>query len=404
MKVLHCLAQLPQNTGSGVYFSNVINGLEKRGFENYAMYGVQEPFNIEFHGNIKKYPVVFNSEELPFPIVGMSDEMPYPSTVYSEMTEDMYDKWLAAFRAKLLEIKGELKPDVIITHHLFILSSLVREIFPETFIIGVSHGTDIRQIKRNPWIKDKYIHHIQDIDLFFTIGPYDAEDIEKEFSIDKNRIKFMGGGFNQEVFYPGENRREGINLVFAGKICKSKGVYELAQALPIVGEKYPVTLDIIGDVSPEEERELRERSGNYPGLEIYNTLNQKEMADILRTCQVFLLPSYYEALGLIAIEALACRVRVVATEIDGLMYVLGDKVQESGVIEYVEMPRIYDLDKPVEEDIPDFVARLAEGIITQIERVQADEPVEEEVKDLIDCHSWDNITGEMAELLRTLKV
>ena len=93
-----------------------------------------------------------------------------------------------------------------------------------------------------------------------------------------------------------------------------------------------------------------------------------------------------------------------ATEIDGLMYVLGDKVQESGVIEYVEMPRIYDLDKPVEEDIPDFVARLAEGIITQIERVQADEPVEEEVKDLIDCHSWDNITGEMAELLRTLKV
>lgn len=87
MKILHCLAQLPMKTGSGIYYDTVINHLAERGHENAALYGVQEPFSVEL-SCVASFPVRFNTETLPFPIAGMSDEMPYPSTVYSEMTKN----------------------------------------------------------------------------------------------------------------------------------------------------------------------------------------------------------------------------------------------------------------------------------------------------------------------------
>ena len=81
MKILHCLAQLPSNTGSGVYYHTLVNGLEKRGHENALIYGIQEPFVADFSEEVKQYPVIFKTENLPFPIAGLSDEMPYESSV-----------------------------------------------------------------------------------------------------------------------------------------------------------------------------------------------------------------------------------------------------------------------------------------------------------------------------------
>ena len=82
------------------------------------------------------------------------------------------------------------------------------------------------------------------------------------------------------------------------------------------------------------------------------------------------MPSYYEGLGLVAIEALASGLYVVVTEIEAPMALLGDKINSSGVIKYVQPPRIYDTDKPLEEDLPAFKGRLKEAMLEQIEKVR----------------------------------
>ena len=79
MKILHTLAQLPTRTGSGVYFSNLVDGLEKKGMEQALVYAVQAPYAFDF--SQKTFPVAFQNDEIPFPIAGMSDEMPYHNTV-----------------------------------------------------------------------------------------------------------------------------------------------------------------------------------------------------------------------------------------------------------------------------------------------------------------------------------
>ena len=88
MKVLHVLAQLPIKTGSGVYFTNVIEGLkEYEGIDQACIYAVTADYNISILDSERQFEVFFESESLPFPIVGMSDIMPYPNTIYHEMTD-----------------------------------------------------------------------------------------------------------------------------------------------------------------------------------------------------------------------------------------------------------------------------------------------------------------------------
>lgn len=107
MKVLHVLAQLPLKTGSGVYFTNVIEGLkEYKNVEQASIYATTKEYDINILEKSKQYEVVFESDELPFSIVGMSDIMPYRNTLYSEMTEEMIVAWQNVFREKIIENKG----------------------------------------------------------------------------------------------------------------------------------------------------------------------------------------------------------------------------------------------------------------------------------------------------------
>ena len=81
MRILHVLTQLPAKTGSGVYFTNLIESFKEMGIENGAIYGSEEGLDLKVDAQYKN-EVIYNTKDLPFHICGMSDVMPYPSTVY----------------------------------------------------------------------------------------------------------------------------------------------------------------------------------------------------------------------------------------------------------------------------------------------------------------------------------
>lgn len=412
MKILHCLAQLPMKTGSGVYFTTLVEGMINKGHENAAVYGTQKPFseqslaqllNLSAENCIKEFPVEFLTDSLPFPIAGMSDIMPYNSTVYSQMTDTMLQAWIDRFKKTLIDVQKDFQPDVIITHHLFILTSLVKQLFPTTRIIGISHGTDIRQIKQNPWIKEKYLQQLDQLAFYFTVSPKDVKEIETIFNIPSNNIKSIGGGFNPAIF--NDQKRHHFDgtfrLVYAGKISDSKGVFELVKALPIILQRYPNTeLTLIGNATEEQKERLYRNAEYSTHLKLVNASSQLCMSRILKQNDIFILPSYYEALGLVAIEALACGLFAVTTEIEGLMKLLGEAIKTSGIIEYVKLPRIYDVDKAYEEDKPLFVQNLAQKVLLQMARVESGQDVYSGISEEIKKHSWASIIDGIEQVLQ----
>lgn len=403
MKILHVLAQLPSKTGSGVYFSNMIEEFKKYDHKQKALFACQDEYRWNVLDNKDQYAVAFKTEELPFPIVGMSNVMPYENTLYSSMDEEMIENWKTAFKKRLESAKKSFNPDVIFAHHLWILTSLVKDVFSDTKVIGVCHNTDLRQAKMNPQIKEKYVDRISELDYIFSASEEQKNEIVETYNTDINKIIAVGGGFNQEVFYFPEEKTYGdkIRIVFCGKIDPSKGIYELIEVYKSL-ELDDIALDIIGSPDKENKIKIIQAIKDEQNIRLYNVKDQIALGHTLREKDIFVMPSFYEGLGLMAIESLACGLYVVATEIEALMTLLGEEIEESGIIKYVPLPRIYDTDKPVKDDLPEFKKSLKKSLLCQINKVRNKEYKPREMEDKIKNFSWEGLVYKMNRIINNI--
>lgn len=400
MRILHVLAQLPIKTGSGVYFTNVIEGLKQFDVKQAAVYATTPEYNFNFVD--EKYEVEFQGEDISFPIVGMSDIMPYENTLYKNMTDDMMEEWQKAFRKKLEVARNEFKPDVIITHHLWILSSIVCDVFEDKKVIGICHNTDIRQAEKNRTMKDKYVKNLEKLDKILALSTGVIEGISNIYNYPKERIVNIGAGYNEKIFYPVKKyeKHDNVKILYAGKFDESKGFYELIKAFRLLEEKDDnVELELIGNLKEEDRPRVEQLVGDSTKIRIYNAVDQVHLGEIMRHKDVFILPSYFEGLGLIAVEALGSGLRVVATEIEGLIEFLGDKINNSEIIEYIEMPTIYDTDKAVEEEKPAFVKRIVGALELMIERTRDNREIPADLLEEVEHHSWKKKIEIIYELL-----
>ena len=389
MRILHVLAQLPIKTGSGVYFTNVIDGLKDFKVEQAAIYATTPEYNFNFVD--EKFEVEFQGKDISFPIVGMSDIMPYDNTLYKNMTDEMIESWQKAFREKLIHARETFKPDVVITHHLWILSSMVCDIFENVKVLGVCHNTDIRQAEKNPAMKDKYVKSLGKLDKILALSSGVIDGIANIYNYPVEKIVNIGAGYNEKIFYPAEKyeKNDNVKILYAGKFDESKGFYELIKAFRLLEKKdTKVELELIGNLKEEDRPRVESLVGGSKRIRIYNAVDQVHLGEIMRHKDIFILPSYFEGLGLIAVEALGSGLRVVATEIEGLIEFLGEKINNSEIIEYVKMPTIYDTDKAVEEEKPAFIERLVETLEVMIERTRKERAIPTYLLEEIEQHSW----------------
>ena len=389
MRILHVLAQLPIKTGSGVYFTNVIDGLKRFNVEQAAIYATTPEYNFNFVD--EKFEVEFQGKDISFSIVGMSDIMPYDNTLYKNMTDEMIESWQKAFREKLIQARETFKPDVVITHHLWILSSMVCDVFENEKVLGVCHNTDIRQAEKNPAMKDKHVKSLGKLDKILALSNGVIDEIANIYNYPIEKIVNIGAGYNEKIFYPAEKyeKHDNVKILYAGKFDESKGFYELIKAFRLLEKKdTKVELELIGNLKEEDRLRVESLVGDSKRIRIYNAVDQVHLGEIMRYKDIFVLPSYFEGLGLIAVEALGSGLRVVATEIEGLIEFLGEKINNSEIIEYVKMPTIYDTDKAVEEEKPAFVERLVETLEVMIERTRKERAIPAYLLEEIERHSW----------------
>jgi glycosyltransferase involved in cell wall biosynthesis len=93
-----------------------------------------------------------------------------------------------------------------------------------------------------------------------------------------------------------------------------------------------------------------------PHVLLHGQVSQARLAELMRAANVFVLPSYYEGLPLVLVEAAASGCRVVATDLPGVRE-LADAL--GPWLDRVQVPRLERVDQPVADDLPDFVARLS---------------------------------------------
>ncbi len=128
-----------------------------------------------------------------------------------------------------------------------------------------------------------------------------------------------------DVFRPLNMARKKDSICFIGRLNKQKNLFALFEAL----SSSPYTIDLIG--SGEQEAQLREFArengvmanflGNIPNNELPGILNEHEL---------FVLPSLWEGMPKTLLEAMACGLPVVGTNVDGIREVI--KHEKNGLL------------------------------------------------------------------------
>lgn len=203
------------------------------------------------------------------------------------------------------------------------------------------------------------------------------KEIQRIFGIPDEKIQVIGAGYNQNIFCKGKRQeRDFYQLAFAGKVSEKKGVFSLLRALDRLSyASDKLVLQVAGGYGNESEyREilkLAEKS-KYK-VEFLGVLNQRELAELLRQSDVFVLPSFFEGLPLVTMEAMACGCKVVCSEIAGLPKWFDANVP-GHQMEFVPLPRLYNSDEPDETELPVFEQRLAEAIEKKLEQKEIEKP------------------------------
>ena len=366
MRILSVTAQKPDSTGSGVYLTELVKGFEKLGHEQAVLCGVTKEDVILLPESVKCYPVHYKSDELPFPVCGMSDEMPYESTRYCDMTEEMTVQYRSTFLGKIHEIVEEFNPDIILCHHLYFLTSTIRANYPDKKVYTICHGSDMRQVKKNPWQREFVKTNIPKMDRIFALHEEQKKEICEYYGCTDEQVQVIGTGYNSGIFMrmpENEKNAEELHLIFAGKISEKKGVKSLIKAMEHMKEKNVILKLAGGAGNVEEYTEIQELAKKCScEVRFLGKLTQQELAAETNKSDVFVLPSFYEGLPLVIIEAMACGARVVCTDLPGIQPWINKALPDHSIV-FVAPPQMENQDEPLEESLPMFEKELAEAIL-----------------------------------------
>jgi len=405
MRILHALAQRPGRTGSGVFLQQLFKAGYEKGYEQAVLAGVplleQDP-DIDNLESKNFYPVLFESENLIFPVVGMSDVMPYKSTKYSSMDESMYEMYEKEFKKVITKAVEEFKPDVVICNHIWLLSTFFKDLYPNLKTLVLCHGTDLRQMKLSPRLASIVKGKVSRCEYLFALNSQQAKTIQEYYGVEEEKVIVSGSGYNPDMFFPNKNKEKNKNvkIAYVGKICNAKGVAQLLNAIDKCEKYQNLELNLIGSGSAIESDEIiksidnKKTKINYLGI-----VPQEELETLLRTCDIFILPSYFEGLPLVVIEALASGAKVICTDLPGLDDFLGERLKELGAIRYIKMPRLKNVDTPFEEDICEFEDRLTACIDeVSCEIIEGKKYDIDEVIKLLEDKTWFGLFNKLEKM------
>lgn len=298
----------PTYGGSGVVATELGLGLAKRGHEVHFITYKRPARLIAFQENVFYHEV--SSEDYPL--------FEYPP----------YDTALAS---KLVDVVKFEKLDVLHVHYA-IPHAAVAYMAKKILItegryipfITTLHGTDITLVGNNSAFASVVAFSINKSDGVTAVSEslkqqtYDFFNIEKEIEviynfIDFDRFRKVDKDHFKKAVAPNGERI----LVHVSNFRKVKRVEDVLYIFQKVYEKIPSKLLLIGD-GPERHHaeELCRKLGLCHETRFLG--KQDAIEELLAISDLFLMTSESESFGLAALEAMACEVPVISTDVGGL--------------------------------------------------------------------------------------
>lgn len=370
MRILHLSSQQPDQTGSGIYIQEIMAEAKSYGYQNGLAASL--PANKLPPQNLAcshSFFLRFETDTLDFAIPGMSDIMPYNSTVFGEMNDATLRTYVAHLQAHLKKAIDQFQPDIIHSNHLWILSSLTQLIQPDIPMVVSCHGSDLRQFSNCPHLRELVLSGCHRVDYVFALNENQKNLVSAMYGIEEQKIAVVGSGVKSTLFKAPETprpHRKPLRMLYAGKLSKAKGVPYLLKALQ--GLEEDVHLSIAGDGVGDEAMHchtLITQMGHQ--VEYIGNISQHELAEKMQESDIFILPSLFEGMPLVVLEALSCDCQVLATALPGVLEI-ADKTS-TPALHLISMPKVHHVDKLTQEEELNFTQYIQESIHTLVQQM-----------------------------------
>lgn len=211
---------------------------------------------------------------------------------------------------------------------------------------------------------------VRGLDGIFALHEQQKQQIVDLFGVSEDMVNTIGTGYDSSVFNSLCENERPTDVVYVGKISYAKGVASLVRALNEVPESEGVLkVHLVGGAGNREEHDeiVRLAEASRHDVKLLGKVSQERLVAEYQSSKLFVLPSFYEGLPLVTIEAMACGCNVVVSDLPGVRPWLSSNI-ENAPVEYVPLPRIEGVDRPVEEDLPVYEQRLANAIQRSLQR------------------------------------
>ncbi len=139
----------------------------------------------------------------------------------------------------------------------------------------------------------------QDCSGIFAMGKWLAKDLIERCGYSPDKVHHVGGGINLDKERIDYSQKQGNKLLFVGRDFKRKGGHIVYEAFCHLKSTRPdVELYVAGPASDPYPNNA------VSGYHYMGDCNRSKLTGLFNLCDVFVMPSYFEAYGLVFIEAL----------------------------------------------------------------------------------------------------
>lgn len=232
-------------------------------------------------------------------------------------------------------------------------------------LVVTEHASFVDRLIRAPEIRASYADVLARAHRLFAVSETLADELRAAFPDHDSTIAVLPNAVAIEAFTTGSAaERRADELLFVGYRKASKGIETLIRSVAAARARRPaISLRLVGRVTDETEeqawRDLVQSLGMTDAVRFDSVMDRAEVAAAMRRASVFVHPSPRETFGVVAAEALASGLPVVATDSGGVTEILGADPDRLGAI------------------VPAGDAEaLGEAIVTTLERRETFDPIE----------------------------
>lgn len=279
----------------------------------------------------KGHSVHFITYSRPARLSGFQENVYYHEVTTMDYPVFDFTPYESALASKLVDVATYADLDVLHVHYAvphasvaFLAKSILAKKGKHLPVITTLHGTDITLVGTDRSFKSVVEFGINESDGVTAVSEYLKNETYATFDVKQNieviynfidfdRFKRADKSHFRDLLAP---KGEHI-LMHTSNFRKVKRVRDTIDILSKVREHHPAILLLVGD---GPERPQLERLTRAEGLsDCVRFLGKQEaIEELLSISDLFLLPSANESFGLAALEAMACEVPVVSSNVGGI--------------------------------------------------------------------------------------